>query len=113
MKKTKGWHDDGSYHTSQRFDRFPSGIGGYADPARLPAELVAGNRLAALQAMAQQKNLSASALAVAWMVNLHRCPGFPRVIPLFGSSKAAHLVGNLQGAELVLTGEEMEILNRA
>lgn len=87
--------------------------GGYADPARLPTELVAGNRLATLQDMALQKGITASALAVAWMVNLHRCPGFPRVIPLFGSSKAAHLAGNLQGAELVLSWEEMEILNRA
>lgn len=87
--------------------------GGYADPARLPTELVAGDRLATLQDMALQKGITASALAVAWMVNLHRCPGFPRVIPLFGSSKAAHLVGNLQGAELVLSWEEMEILNRA
>ncbi len=87
--------------------------GGYADPARLPAELVAGDRLATLQAMASEKGVSASALAVAWMVNLHRCPGFPRTIPLFGSSKASHLVSNLQGAELILTDEEMQILTHA
>lgn len=87
--------------------------GGYANPARLPAELVTGDRLATLQAMAQDKGISASALAVAWMVNLHRCAGFPRVIPLFGSSRVEHFVSNLQGAELTLTDEEMQKLNQA
>ena len=38
--------------------------GGYANEARLPAELVAGDRLAILQNMAQDKGISASALAV-------------------------------------------------
>jgi len=87
--------------------------GGYENPARLPAELVAGGRLAVLQNLAKEKGISASALAVAWMVNLHRCPGFPRIIPLFGSSQVAHFVSNLQGADLILTDEEMQILNKA
>lgn len=87
--------------------------GGYANEARLPAELVAGDRLAILQNMAQDKGISTSALAVAWMVNLHRCKGYPRVIPLFGSSSVGHFVSNLTGADLVLTDEEMQQLNNA
>lgn len=86
--------------------------GGYENEARLPADHIAGKRLALLREMAQEKGVSASALAVAWMVNLHRCEGNPRVIPLFGSSNAAHFVDNLKGAELVLTQEDMERLNR-
>ena len=85
--------------------------GGYANAERLPAELVAGDRLAVLQNMAQEKGVSPSALAVAWMVNLHRCEGYPRVIPLFGSSRVEHFVSNLTGADLVLTDEEMQQLN--
>ena len=87
--------------------------GGYADPNRLPAELVAGDRLTALQTMAKEKGISASALAVAWMVNLYRCEGFPRVIPLFGSSRVEHFVSNLTGADLVLTDQELQTLIEA
>ena len=87
--------------------------GGYADPNRLPAELVAGDRLTALQTMAKEKGISASALAVAWMVNLHRCDGFPRVIPLFGSSRVEHFVSNLTGADLILTDHDLQVLNEA
>lgn len=87
--------------------------GGYENTDRLPTELVADERLAVLQNMAQEKDISASALAVAWMVNLHRCPGFPRVIPLFSSSRVTHFVDNLAGADLTLTSEELHILNNA
>ena len=87
--------------------------GGYENTDRLPTELVADERLAVLQNMAQEKGISASALAVAWMVNLHRCPGFPRVIPLFSSSRVTHFVNNLAGADLTLTSEELHILNNA
>lgn len=87
--------------------------GGYENAARLPAELVAGERLEVLQTMAREKGVSASALAVAWMVNLYRCPGFPRIIPLFGSSRVEHFVSNLRGAELTLTEEELQQLNNA
>ena len=87
--------------------------GGYENPERLPAELVTGNRLEVLKNMAKEKGVSASALAVAWMVNLHRCEGFPRVIPLFGSGNVEHFVSNLKGAELPLTDEELSILNNA
>ena len=87
--------------------------GGYEDPARLPDELISGERLAFLKTMAKVKGVSASALAVAWMVNLHRCEGFPRVIPLFGSSKVEHFATNFLGAELPLSNDELDQLNNA
>lgn len=87
--------------------------GGYENPARLPDELISGERLAFLKAMAKEKGVSASALAVAWMVNLHRCEGFPRVIPLFGSSKVEHFAANFLGAELPLSIDELDQLNNA
>lgn len=87
--------------------------GGYEVPARLPKELMAGDRLETLRTMAKEKGVSASALAVAWMVNLYRCPGFPRVIPLFGTSKPEHFIANLAGVSLALTDEELKILNNA
>ena len=83
----------------------------YLEAKNIP--LVAGERLAVLQNMAKEKGITASALAVAWMVNLHRCEGFPRVIPLFGSSRVEHFVSNLTGAELTLTDRELEQLNNA
>ena len=87
--------------------------GGYANADRLPAELVAGERLAVLQEMAKEKGVSTSALAVAWMVNLYRCDGFPTVIPLFSSSRVEHFVSNLSGADLPLTDSELQQLNEA
>lgn len=87
--------------------------GGYANSDRLPDRLMAGSRLSVLQNTAQEKGISASALAVAWMVNLHRCDGFPRIIPLFGSSRVEHFVSNLAGADLHLTDQEMKQLNNA
>lgn len=87
--------------------------GGYEVPERLPGELIGGQRLEFLKAMAAEKGVNASALAVAWMVNLHRCEGFPRVIPLFGSSRVEHFTANLRGVELPLTDEELAQLNNA
>jgi len=87
--------------------------GGYANPERLPSELIGGNRLVFLKQMAKEKGVSANALAVAWMTNLYRCEGFPTVIPLFGSSSADHFTDNLKGLELTLTDEEMKALNNA
>ena len=63
--------------------------------------------------MAAEKGVSASALAVAWMTNLHRCAGCPRVIPLFASSRVEHFLDSLRGVDLTLTDEEMDALNRA
>ena len=87
--------------------------GGYENPDRLPSELVAGERHGFLKKMAKEKGVSASALAIAWMVNLHRCEGFPRVIPLFCSSNTEHFVSYLKGAVIPLTDEELNLLNNA
>ena len=86
--------------------------GGYEDESRLPGDYIAGERLQALRSMAAEKGITASALAIAWMVNLHRCPGFPRVIPLFGSS-VKHLAENIRGLDLKLTDQELQTLNQA
>ena len=87
--------------------------GGYEDDSRLPADLLADGRLTFLRQMAKEKGVSASALCVAWLVNLHRCEGFPRVIPLFGSSSAEHFAENLRGTELNLTDEDLHRMNEA
>ncbi len=87
--------------------------GGYENEERIPADCVKGDRLAFIHEMAKEKGVNTSALAVAWMVNLHRCEGFPRVLPLFASSKASHFMDNLRGVDLVLTDEEMDLLSRA
>lgn len=87
--------------------------GGYENDSRLPADLITGERLAFIRQMAKEKGVATSTLVVAWMVNLYRCEGFPRVIPLFGSSSAEHFMENLRGVELSLTDEEMQMLNKA
>ena len=87
--------------------------GGYEVAERLPAECIVGTRLETIQEMAKEKGVCTSALVVAWLCNLHRCAGFPRVIPLFASSKVEHYLANLKGVELTLTDEEMDRLNRA
>lgn len=87
--------------------------GGYENPERLPPELVAGDRLQVLREMAKERNTTASAMVIGWMTNLHRCHGFPQVIPLFGSSRVSHFVHNLSGADLPLTEEDLHRLNHA
>ena len=87
--------------------------GGYEDPSRIPVDYMQGERLETLRHMAREKGVSNSALAIAWMVNLFRCDGFPRVIPLFASSRVSHFMDNLKGTTLTLSDEEMAILNRA
>ena len=86
--------------------------GGYEDPERIPEDYIQGERLDRIRKMAQEKGVHTSALVVAWMVNLWRCEGFPRVIPLFASSKKEHFVANLKGAQMILTDDEMRELNR-
>ena len=87
--------------------------GGYEVEERIPADYIKGERLDFIRQMASERGVNTSALAVAWMVNLYRCAGFPRVLPLFASSKVEHFLDNLRGADMVLTDEEMELLNRA
>jgi diketogulonate reductase-like aldo/keto reductase len=87
--------------------------GGYESDERIPAEYATDGRLAVIREMAREKGVNTSALVVAWMVNLYRCEGFPRVIPLFASSRVEHFMDNLRGADMILSEEEMERLNRA
>ena len=87
--------------------------GGYEKLERMPADFTVSSRLDVLKNMAQEKGVNPSALVVAWLSNLYRCEGMPRVIPLFSSSKAAHFLENLRGLELVLSDEEMDTLCRA
>ena len=87
--------------------------GGYSVPSRMPANMICGERLCVLQNMAREKGVDASALVVAWLVNLYRMPGYTRVIPLFSSSSVGHFLQNLDGCELVLSDEEMKILTNA
>ena len=87
--------------------------GAYEDISRLPENYVGGARFEVLANMAKEKGVTNSALAVAWMCNLHRMKGFPRVIPLFSSSNLDHFKANCAGAELALSDEEMAILTNA
>ena len=86
--------------------------GGYENEERIPAEYETGARLAVLQEMAREKGVSASTLVVAYLVNLYRLEGYPRVIPLF-SAKTEHLLENLEGLSLSLTPDELRALERA
>ncbi len=85
--------------------------GAYENPELLPAEYEGGERLTFLRQMAEEKGVNPSALVVAWLTNLHRCQGFPRVIPLF-SATPEQLKENLRGLELLLSDEELERMNR-
>ena len=85
--------------------------GAYEIDERLPAEYEGGKRLEFIRNMAKEKGVNASALVVAWLTNLHRCEGYPRVIPLFAATYD-HLVENLRGLEINLTDEELEAMNR-
>lgn len=84
--------------------------GAYENDERLPADYEGGERLRFIREMAAQKGVNPSALVIAWMTNLHRCGGSPRVIPLF-SATTAHLVDNLRGLEISLTDEELKHMN--
>ena len=84
--------------------------GAYEDPSRLPDEYEGGARLELVRDMAEQKGVNPSAIVVAWLTNLHRCQGFPRVIPLF-SANAKHLADNLRGLDVALSDEELEFMN--
>ncbi len=87
--------------------------GAYEDISRLPENYIGGARFEALANMASEKGVTNSALAVAWMCNAHRMEGFPQIIPLFSSSSIEHFKSNCEGAELVLTDEEMILLTNA
>jgi aryl-alcohol dehydrogenase-like predicted oxidoreductase len=84
--------------------------GAYANPERLERDIEGGNRLEFIREMAQQKGVSASALVISWLTQLHRVEGFPRVIPLF-SATPKHLLDNVSALDLVLSDEELKAMN--
>lgn len=84
--------------------------GAYENPERLPEEYEGGARLALVREMAQEKGTTPSALVIAWLRNIHRCKGYPTVIPLF-SATTEHLKENLRGLDLTLTDEELARMN--
>ena len=85
--------------------------GAYEVPELLPEEYEGGERLALIRRMAEEKGVNPSALVIAWLTQLHRCEGFPRVIPLF-SATVEQMRDNLRGLELYLTDEELALMNR-
>lgn len=87
--------------------------GGYENPERMPAENILGERFEFLKRMAAEKGVSATALVVAWLVNLYRVEGMPTVIPLFASSRVDHFLENLNGADITLSDEELNALCKA
>ena len=84
--------------------------GAYENPSLLPAEYEGGARLDFVRQLAKEKGVNPSAIVVAWLTNLHRCKGFPRVIPLF-SATTEHLLQNLRGLEISLSDDELESMN--
>ncbi len=86
--------------------------GGYEVPERLPSEYEGGARLELIRKMAAEKGVNTSALVIAWMTNLYRLKEFPQVIPLF-SATPEQMLENFRGLDLVLTDEELELMNRA
>lgn len=84
--------------------------GAYEIPERLPEEYESGERLALIRKMAEDKGVNPSALVIAWLTNLHRCEGFPTVIPLFSASPE-QLAQNARGLELSISDEELALLN--
>ncbi len=84
--------------------------GAYEDDSRLPAEYEGGTRLEFIRKMAKEKGVNPSALVVAWLTNLHRCEGYPRIIPLF-SATYEHLKDNLRALDISLTDEELKMMN--
>ena len=86
--------------------------GGYDVPERLP-EIYGdgGERFALIRKMAAEKGVNPSAIVVSWLVNAHRLEGYPRIIPLFAAS-ANHFADNLRGLDIVLSDEELAIMEK-
>lgn len=87
--------------------------GGYEVDERMPSEQITGARLDAIRALAAEKNVNTSAAVVAYLANLHRISGMPRVIPLFASSRVSHFLDNLRGVDISLSDSELELLYKA
>ncbi len=86
--------------------------GGYEDASRLASDYIGGERLVRIQALAKEKGVSTTALAIAWMVNAHNFSDYPLIIPLFSSSKLSHFISNCEGADVQLSQDEMALLNK-
>ena len=84
--------------------------GAYENPELLPEEYEGGKRLEFIRSMAAEKGVNPSALVIAYLTNLHRCEGYPTVIPLFSASHE-QLLQNARGLELTLTDEELNVMN--
>ena len=61
----------------------------------------------ALAALASERGLSSSQLALAWLLNKH-----PHVVPIPGTRRIAYLESNAQAADVTLTASELEHLDR-
>jgi aryl-alcohol dehydrogenase-like predicted oxidoreductase len=85
--------------------------GAYEDPSRLPDEYDGGARLEFIRNMAKEKGVNPSALVIAWLTNLDRCEGYPKVIPLF-SATPEQMIQNLRGLDTTLTDEELALMNQ-
>ena len=60
-----------------------------------------------LQDMAKKKGCTASQLALAWV--LHQGND---ILPLFGTTKKERLKENIEAAEIKLTADELDFLNK-
>lgn len=81
--------------------------GGYDDPNRLPPIYEGGGeRLKKVVSMAAEKGVNPGAIVLAWLTNIYRLEGYPRVIPLFGASPR-HFTENLRALDIELTYDEL------
>ena len=65
-----------------------------------------------LETLAQKKNCTSAQLALAWLINLSRKDGMPRIIPIPGAGTVAHAIENGQAGEIELNEEEMEEIDQ-
>lgn len=79
----------------------PHNANAYGGPA-------AEARLRVLEAVAKEMGVTHSQLVLAWMIN-----STPAVVPLFGASSDAQLATNMAAADIRLTADQMDKLNRA
>jgi aryl-alcohol dehydrogenase-like predicted oxidoreductase len=69
---------------------------------------LASGEIGAFAAMAEQKGVSAYALAIAWHLNQ-----FPTAIPIPGASKASSILDSLAGTNISLSDDEIVELNQS
>ena len=65
-------------------------------------------RLAALRAMAVEKNITMNQVVLAWMLNSN-----PFVLPLIAASSEEQLKENIQALDISLSPDEMKFLDEA